>query len=63
MFQEHRVAAIVQSTYEIDRGAQIVIFLCRRNLAIVIKWPIFRDWNNTQSSGAVKEEIVLVLDC
>jgi hypothetical protein len=50
MFQERRVAAIVRSTYEIDRGTQVI--------AIDIKWPIFRDWNNTQSSGAVKEEMV-----
>jgi hypothetical protein len=57
MFQERRVAAIGRSTYEIDRGTQ-VIFLCRRNIAIDIKWPIFRDWNNTQSSGVVKEEMV-----
>jgi hypothetical protein len=57
MFLESRVAAIVRNTYEIDRGTQ-VIFRCRRNLAIDIKWPIFRDWNNTQSSGAVKEEMV-----
>jgi hypothetical protein len=57
MFQERRVAAIVRSTYEIDRGTQ-VIFLCRRNLAIDIKWPIFCDWNKTQSPGAVNEEMV-----
>jgi hypothetical protein len=57
MFKERRITAIVRSTYEIDRRTQ-VIFLCSRNLAIDIKWPIFRDWNNTQSSGAVKEEMV-----
>jgi hypothetical protein len=57
MFQERRVAAIVRSPYQIDHGTQ-VISLCRRNLAIDIKWPIFRDWNNTQSSGVVKEQMV-----
>jgi hypothetical protein len=62
MFQERRVAAIVRSTYEIDRGTQ-VIFLCRRNLAIDKKWPIFRDWNKTQCTGAVKEEMVLYRSC
>jgi hypothetical protein len=34
-----------------------VIFLCRRNLAIDILWPIFCDCNKIQGSGAVKEEI------
>jgi hypothetical protein len=55
MFQECRVAAIGRSTYEIDLGTGRVIFQCRRNLAIDKKWPIFRDWQNTQSSGAVKK--------
>jgi hypothetical protein len=40
MHQERRVAAIVRSTYEINRGTQ-VIFLCRRNLAIDINGPYF----------------------
>jgi hypothetical protein len=57
MFQERRVAAIMQSTYEVDRGTQ-VIFLCRRNLAVDILWPIFRDCNKIQGSGAVKEDMV-----
>jgi hypothetical protein len=55
MVQERRVAAIVRSTYEVDRGTQVILFLYRRNLANDIKLPIIRDLNNTQSSGAVRK--------
>jgi hypothetical protein len=40
MFQERHVAAIVRSTYEIDRGTQ-VRFQCRKNLAFDKNGPYF----------------------
>jgi hypothetical protein len=55
MFQERRIAAIVRSTYKVVRGTQ-VIFLCRRNLAVDILWPIFCDCNTIQGSGVFLAE-------